>query len=602
MKSIASIGIVLGNKYRIIKQIGQGGYSQVYLAVDYALGKRWAVKELSREDAWQQQETAVLKVLEHPMLPRIVDRLEEQGSVYIVMDYLEGITLKQLKEKEKRFSNCRICEWGIQLCDVLAYMHNHNPQVLYRDLKPDNIMLTKDGSLKLIDFGTACFCEADTASGYTCTGSQGFAAPEQYGGISTPLTDIYGLGATLEFLSTRHTNSRLGKIIKKCRKKQTLKRYQNISGVREDLEKLRDERYKNSRTRKILVVFIGVVAFLGLLQNIVRQVQQQFYYQALEEGKYKTAIEIFPEEEEPYLKLLEYSIRNGETSDGVGTIEKYRSLYKAETKDHQKLLKELGKLYFIGNILDEAFAVNYEKAVEYFEMVSEKEKSVSGYLTIARNLCRFEDEISWEQMGKDLQQMEEACRLITNMDEKAAQYEAVAAIYLSNRYYLSNGGEKPLEKGIEILEECYTLLNQRKDEINEYRIISDVQLRLAGACYLRGVEDDDKGQAFLSRSCELYEESLDLLTKGELHMQTVIKIGNIKRMQGLYAEAADWYERSIEIYPQQIEAYCAYALMKLIDENDLDKARLLHDEAKELPGSDKYWNYQVLQKRLEVLQ
>lgn len=601
MELIEITGMVLGHKYRLVKEIGRGGNGRVYLAVDYALGKRWAVKELTKEHEIFQQEASLLKKLEHPMLPRIVDRLEKDGRIYLVMDYLEGISLKRLQDQGKRFSGAQILKWCISLCDVLEYLHTRSPQIIYRDLKPDNLLLTRAGSLKLIDFGCACLYRDNEPNLQSFVGSRGYAAPEQHGGISTRCTDIYGLGMLMTELCSGQVKRRLRRVIRKCTRKNPLRRYQSVKMVKNELVKLQLQRAKKMYIRKSCVLMLAAVMVLGTLQGIVHQVQARRYYTALEEQQYETAIELFPEEESPYHKLLETAVRKGETQKGIETVENLRSLYPAETKTHQSILGEIGKLYFTGNVLDENFTISYDRALDYFQQIDTVGVDYEWYRRMAENLCRFDSEIDWVQMKADLKQMEAAAGTAEVIREKIHRYEVVAAIYLSCRKDLADNQEDPLEKGIELLEQCLQIARLEYPEGRDYGIMQEVQLNLAGACFLRGMETDQSAADFLKRSGELYEAGLPEFPKGTFHIRSILKIAYIKRQQLEFGEAEQWYQKGIEEYPNEAEIYCTYALMKLIDEGDVEQAFGLYQKVKKLPEAEQNQNYQVLQKRLEAI-
>lgn len=601
MEPIDAAGTIIGHKYCLMKEIGCGGNGHVYLAVDYALGKRWAVKVLPKEHEIFQQEAAMLKKLEHPMLPRIVDRLEEDDRIYLVMDYLEGISLKEIQSRGKKASCSQILKWSISLCDVLEYLHTRTPQIVYRDLKPDNLILTNGGALKLIDFGCACLYRKDRSNVQSFTGSRGFAAPEQYGGVSTPCTDIYGLGMLIADLCSGKAYRRLKKIIKRCTRKNPRKRYQSATQVKKELVKLQREHTQNPYIRKIGIVLLGIIVVLGSLQGILQQVQVRMYYDAIDELRFESAIEIFPEEESPYIKLLGCAVQKGETRTGIEKVENLRALYREETKAHQQVLGEIGKLYFAGNVLDESFTVDYEKALKYFSQVDSEKVDYAWYQRMAENLCRFEAETDWDQMKTDLKQMESAASTANIVREKIKHYETAAAVYLSCREGLSKAPQESLEKGIELLEKCLQLTNSEFPAGRDSGLLLEVSQNLAQACYLRGMEGDQNSESFLRRSGELYEESLDAMPKGTLHIRSILKIAYIKRIQQEYQKAEQWYQKGIEQYPQEVESYCAYALMKLIDESDVDSALALCQKAETLPGAEKNQNYQVLQKRLEAI-
>ncbi|WP_136605943.1 protein kinase domain-containing protein [Paenibacillus dokdonensis] len=204
------IGLTIGGRYEIVRKIGEGGMSHVYLAEDLKLpGKLWAVKESvvdPKHYSSIRDEAKLLISLSHARLPRIVDFFspDNDGYSYLVMDYIQGITL------EKYFSGYRgkipvdsILQLADQLLEVLGYLHTHDPVIIFRDLKPSNIMLTEQLELRLIDFGIARNYKQEQTQDTVKLGTIGFAAPEQYGsGQSDARSDLYGLGALLLYLST----------------------------------------------------------------------------------------------------------------------------------------------------------------------------------------------------------------------------------------------------------------------------------------------------------------------------------------------------------------------------------------------------------------
>ena len=200
-------GTLLEGRYRLLKKIGSGGTAEVYLAEHVTLGNMWAVKILPvSDDALQEHlnEAGILKRLNHPMLPRISDIIQTASHVCIVMDYLLGVNLLERLEASGKIPEVEVRAWMLQICDVLAYLHGQQPEpVIYRDLKPSNLMSDDHGHLKLIDFGTARTYRATRNGDTAYIGTQGYASPEQYGlKQSDGRTDIYNLGMTVFHLLT----------------------------------------------------------------------------------------------------------------------------------------------------------------------------------------------------------------------------------------------------------------------------------------------------------------------------------------------------------------------------------------------------------------
>jgi len=207
---------MLHQRYIILGQAGRGGMGAVYQAVDtHIVQRQVAIKEmgqsaLSKDQvavamARFQQEAAILGSLSHPNLPRIYDAFSEQERTYFVMDYIDGKTLYQLlKEGQQQpMPVSQVLHYALQLCDVLTYLHQQTPPIIFRDVKPTNIMVTQTGQIFLIDFGIARFFKEGQEQDTEFLGSRGYASPEQHGIFQTnPRTDIYGLGATLHFCLT----------------------------------------------------------------------------------------------------------------------------------------------------------------------------------------------------------------------------------------------------------------------------------------------------------------------------------------------------------------------------------------------------------------
>jgi serine/threonine protein kinase len=217
VQALLSVGTILHERYRVVRVLGKGGMGAVYLVEDTKLyGKLWAVKELlerfvdandrAESIAQFQQEAKLLVGLRHPNLPQIVDAFEQDGRHYLVMEYVEGQTLEEMLEQspEGVFTEEQVLEWAGQICDVLNYLHMHDPPVIFRDLKPANIMITPEGRVKLIDFGVARLFDPSKGTDTLKMGTVGYAPPEQYAGQgqTTPRSDVYALGATLYELLT----------------------------------------------------------------------------------------------------------------------------------------------------------------------------------------------------------------------------------------------------------------------------------------------------------------------------------------------------------------------------------------------------------------
>ncbi|MGD0075869.1 MAG: serine/threonine-protein kinase, partial [Candidatus Binataceae bacterium] len=198
-------GHLLDGRYRISKTVGQGGMGRVYLANDTRLANRpVAVKEMVVGEGVQEKkaiedfarEARVLAPLSHPGIPNLIDYFVEGGRHYLVMEYVAGGDLQRFLDKlgaGGRLPEAKVLRWARQILDVLVFLHQQKPPIVYRDLKPGNIMIDKNGRAMLIDFGIARFLPPGGRG--TQIGSVGYAPPEQYMGKVEPRSDLYSLAA-----------------------------------------------------------------------------------------------------------------------------------------------------------------------------------------------------------------------------------------------------------------------------------------------------------------------------------------------------------------------------------------------------------------------
>ena len=396
------VGDLIDGKYKILNEIGRGGMSTVYLAINEKANKPWAVKEVRKNGISNRElvkqslmvENNLLKKLKHKGLPSIVDIIDQQDNYLIVMDYIEGITLENIMQEEGVQPQEKVVDWAIQLCDVLQYLHTRKPAIIYRDMKPSNIMLRSDGSVVLIDFGTAREFKERHVEDTTCLGTQGYAAPEQFGGMgqTDERTDIYSLGATMYRLVTGHNpseppyemypithwNPRLSTglegIIAKCTSKDPKSRYQSVQEVRYALEHYRDldldsiRRYR--RNLRILLAAGGMTVMLlgasGVSYAAADHMQRDEYAYNLEAGRrspnkqdsiafYQKAIQTDCAGEEAYDQLLTLFTQDGvldEQEEKVLlqlsiSVDKYLERYKMQNPDgYAGLCYRIGSSYW----------------------------------------------------------------------------------------------------------------------------------------------------------------------------------------------------------------------------------------------------------------
>lgn len=425
---MAQIGSVIDNKYEILKQIGKGGMSTVYLAMDKRLNKQWAVKEINKAVNDKNNEVVVqsllaeanlMKRLDHPSLPRIVDIIDNGRTIYVIMDYIEGESLDKILNTNGPQPQALVVEWAKQLCDVLSYLHNQKPPIIYRDMKPANIMLKPEGNLKLIDFGIAREYKQNNMTDTVSLGTRGYAAPEQFGGMgqTDARTDIYCLGVTLYHLLTGQNpaeppyelypirqwnpslSSGLEYIVQKCTQLNPDDRYQNCDELMYALEHYdeMDENYRKKEKKKLtgfitvtafsLVMFIAGIVFMFLsISENNRDYDSKINISTATDYNskieiYKEAINLYPYRTEAYIKMLEaYSDNNKFSDKESNEFMKYYNKSFAEKSSKFDITSEgyatlnfkLGVLYLYLYEIDNdniSFKVRTMKASTFFENV-----------------------------------------------------------------------------------------------------------------------------------------------------------------------------------------------------------------------------------------
>ncbi|MGN0624244.1 MAG: serine/threonine protein kinase, partial [Oscillospiraceae bacterium] len=371
------IGSLVDGKYRILQKIGQGGMSVVYLARNERANKQWAIKEVRKDGVQDYEvvkqnlvaETDMLKKLSHPHLPSIIDVIDGDGYFLIVMDYIEGNPLDKAIAATGAQSQANVIEWAKQLCDVLGYLHSRQPPIIYRDMKPSNVMLRPDGSVALIDFGTAREYKNNSVADTTCLGTRGYAAPEQYGGHgqTDARTDIFCLGATLYHLVTGHhpleyplnkmipirqwdpsLSGGLEYIILKCTQENADARYQSCAELYYDLEHYEDLDPVNQSSFRIkwrlfltsciltVVMALSSVGFLLARNNVSADTYASYIKEAKKEDSdfedrcesFADAVNLSPDKSEAYMQLLKFFESSSSDGGNAFTNEEHSFIVK----------------------------------------------------------------------------------------------------------------------------------------------------------------------------------------------------------------------------------------------------------------------------------
>lgn len=651
------IGSLLDGKYKILNKIGQGGMSVVYLAMNEKANKQWAIKEMRKEknknyEIMKQSlitETNLLKELKHPYLPSIADIIESDDTIIIVMDYVEGRPLSDILTEEGTIEEDKVADYAIQLCDVLDYLHSQNPPIIYRDLKPANIMLRPDGKITLIDFGTARKYNYDSASDTTCLGTIGYAAPEQFAGETLrqtdARTDIYNLGATMYHLLTgvnpseppyelypirrwdESLSNGLEKIILRATRKDPDKRFNDCKEMSYALQHFRDldDSYIATQKKKIflfaasLILSFTFFSMAIVVNGMEKREISKVYNNYLSEAALKIAstgsknvvdtdilklfqdaINVSPNSTEAYIRMLDYYCDLGQTRNGLMAISAMIASGTGDLSNNDDLMMRMGQIYFLGNSKDTEFNIDYGTAARYFDKVNiKKYPQAKYYSSLSRSLSEIG--MDWNIIVKDMKNVDEYLNTEVNEEEKAEIYITLSKIYRANAFAIQKVGEKPFDKAMELLNKAGEILNSSYTDKNlKDKYLPELYFGFADAYYRRAnVEPDEKeSRNDLYEAVSYYERYMIFATTA----QTVLfknRIGDIYRALGEYKRAAEEYEDIIEKYPEDATAYISLATMLLIDMKDVNTSAMIYMKARKLPDIEFNSNFVSLKNKLK---
>ena len=410
---MTQIGTVIDGKYEILREIGRGGMSVVYLAMDTRLNKQWAVKEIRKRGSTKKDEIVVnslmaeadmMKRLDHPALPRIVDIIDTGVTIYVVMDYIEGESLDRVLRDEGPQPEERVLDWAKQLCDVLGYLHGQKKPIIYRDMKPGNVMLKPEGNIKIIDFGIAREYKEHSTQDTTVLGTKGYAPPEQYTGQTDARSDIFALGVTMHQLLTgvvpqpnevlipvrqwdHNLSEGIEAIINKCVEFSPADRYQNCAELMYDLQhpELVGRNHKRKQKRRMAAFLSALVLSAatligGFAFDAAATAVNNSNYETLVNttssdlttriDSYKLAIDIYPEDTRAYSKMIEAYLE----AEKFGETEKaqFAYLYDRHSGKFDKSSVEYAQL----NYEIATACLNYYKV---FEAEGDVDKIAGGF-------------------------------------------------------------------------------------------------------------------------------------------------------------------------------------------------------------------------------
>lgn len=438
---MAAVGQIIDGKYEILTLIGQGGMSKVYLARDKRLNKQWAVKEIQKRARDKNNEVVVqsaifeanlIKQLDHTAIVRIVDIIDTPDVIYIIEDFIEGETLNTILENSGAQPQELVIEWAMQICDALEYLHTRKPPIIYRDMKPANVMLKPDGNIKIIDFGIAREYKDQSLADTVSLGTKGYAAPEQFGGKgqTDARTDVYCLGVTMYHLVTghspceppyelypiRHWNPQLDPgleaIIEKCTQLNPADRYQSCAELLYALQHYQENgaAYRAKQKRKLgwfittaaaclAFTFVGIAGFAmrtytnnaDYNQNITRA--EKAVASADKIDYYSKAISIKPTYCEAYAGMVD-----AYKDDAVFTTDEEKDFTQVINSNLTKLRNssgygdlafEVGKLYWYyydygKSASDDNQITRMKSAIQWFKDAAQYGGENASYYNMAQ--------------------------------------------------------------------------------------------------------------------------------------------------------------------------------------------------------------------------
>jgi len=472
---MTEIGTIIDGKYEILKEVGRGGMSVVYLATDTHLNKNWAVKEIKKKGSGKNDEIIVnsllaeanlMKRLDHASLPRIVDIIDNGITIYVVMDFIEGESLDKVLNEHGAQPEELVISWAKQICDALSYLHSQKPPIIYRDMKPANVMLKDDGNIKIIDFGIAREYKEQNLADTTVLGTKGYAPPEQYSGQTDARSDIYALGMTMHHLLTGvdprngeayasvrqwvpELSEGIEAIIDKCVEPAAENRYQNCSDLLYDLEHpdLVTKGYKKKQKRKLTTFIISaglsvLMALTGVFFNLTATSLNNKDYNSKINGfnidEYYVAVQLDPERIEAYQKIIKYNQENVTSNDAIDAAGiAIENTYKLELLDNTnpevaELYYDMGELYFAyyeGALKERTF-----KAKNFFERATNDDSANYSNKELAKcyyEICKFmtQQNVKKDPTYKEYEELLKEIRSAILTVDAEANYDKISLYY-----------------------------------------------------------------------------------------------------------------------------------------------------------------------------
>lgn len=586
---------------------------EVYLAKNIKLDTLWAIKKISKNSKDKLDflaEPNIMKKLNHPYIVRIFDIEEDEENIYIVEDYIEGVSFEEQLKNNSKFHEKLVINWAKQICDALNYLHTLKPNpIIYRDMKPSNLMVGKDGKIKIIDFGIAREYKIDSDSDTTYVGTRGYAAPEQYGTTQTDArTDIYSLGITLYHLVTgknpndppyetrpirefdQKVSTGLEYIIEKCTRQDPKNRYQSISQLLYDLNNIPkfDKEYK----RQVLINNLKIVLFIGsltLFSFITRagflQISQEkldnynskirYGVSLLDNKQYDKVVAAFaeasskmPDKLDAYREIAYVYLSMGDYDKCIQYIEKDLYGRQPNAGKDEDILYILGTAYFENK--------NYEMASAKFSRAVEVNPNETQYTRdLAVSLARLgkldeasevlenlkhkgtAEEVTWYVSGEILaaqkrfkeavDSFEKSLSLAKDESLKEKAIIAIAETYKNNRNEI---GPDAIDKEIAVLEKGNSIIKEKNN-----LIITEM---LGEAYFHKASISEEKKEEYYQKSVSAFQL---LLSSGYQRPYIYRNIAILYQQMNDFSKSEEMLLKMKNLYPQDYTCYMQLALL-----------------------------------------
>lgn len=536
---------IIDSKYEILKLLNTGGMnSAIYLALDKKLNRQWAIKKVrkssSQTTSMLMAEASIMKNLDHPMLPRIVGIEEDPKFFYIIMDFVQGENLKTVVTSSGPQAQDIVVSWGVKLCDVLTYLHGKG--IVYRDMKPANIMLSPDGNIKLIDFGIAREYKENASEDTTALGTEGYAAPEQYEGKgqTDARTDVYGMGITLFQLLTGvnpssyqenifsirlqnpNLSSGLDKIILKCTNKDPKKRYQSTEELKKALLNYRklDDKFlkKQKKVIKKFFTLLGLSTLCFVIAGgslIGSYFQKNNRYSALLSGvpskaNIIKAIDVKPSETAGYVALLNYYGKEIDQNE----LSEFSHIYGEHREDITDIedVSMIAGEKILGSYSEKSIRAKLVAGEPYFNAASKKYSSAKIYVSMAQfyraYIMQDDSTIVKEPSKKDYEKLLRGMNDILKENEKLDSDDKHSIMLASDQLILGLLSENAdsmreqkisksdltsivsaVEKNLDSINTRVKVLKEKKEAVNASIVTAKEKIELAYNAPKEGGED-----------------------------------------------------------------------------------------------------------------